>query len=151
MYSDVLDVVPRLHLRPPQLPAFAVDPGLPPPPKGYDFILHVGLGGRGGLSLEMRGRKSGYPHLDQNGELAPVISTDAPQVPVPQSEAVRREAEGQGLKPHAPGSPVRRGFAEGYENFPEELWSTLNIGAIAKHVKSSSEVYHVCPMHFRCW
>lgn len=144
MYSDVLAVVPPLHLRPPQLPKLASNPGLPPPPDGYDFIVHVGLGSRGGLSLEKRGRKSGYPHVDQDGKLAPVISTDAPSAPVPQSEAVRREAEGQGSKPHAPGPPVRRGFAEGYEDFPEELWSTLDIDAIAKHVKSSGgEIYKV--------
>lgn len=150
-YSAVLSIVPNLHARPPTLPSYGtvIDPGLPPPVDGYDFILHVGLGGRGGLSIEKRARKEGYNFKDVDGQLAPVISNSPSPVndgPPKVSEAVSREQErlnGDSQGPPSDGSnkPVRRGFGDDYKDFPAELWSCLNVDGMINHLKShGSEV-----------
>jgi len=41
--------------------------------EGYDLIVHVGVGARGGLGLEKRGRKEGHLIPDYEGKLAPVV------------------------------------------------------------------------------
>lgn len=140
----MLLIVPPLHLRPPELPETVADPGLPPPVDGYDFILHVGLGARGGFCLEKRGRKEGYFIPDVEGKLAPILSEDVQSaIDVNAqgvlSEAVRFEAEraNAGSGGSGPRNAVRRGFAEGYDKFPAELWSTLNIDKIVSHLKGT--------------
>ncbi|KLO16061.1 peptidase C15, pyroglutamyl peptidase I-like protein [Schizopora paradoxa] len=87
-YEAVLSSVPGFHARPPVL---ALPPGSdstydlslsgpPPPDDGYDFILHVGVGRRGGLKIEQLGHKYGYYQADADGKLAPIVPSeeDAP-------------------------------------------------------------------------
>ncbi|KAF8316607.1 peptidase C15, pyroglutamyl peptidase I-like protein [Clavulina sp. PMI_390] len=154
VYSSVLKIVPPLHERPPRLPSPedlihpVVDPGLLPPPAGYDFIMHVGLGRKGGLSLEKLGRKEPYRIKDVDGQLAPIITTGGPSEDDLQSDAVRFEAEratgsASGGTSDDPKNSVRRGFAEGYESFPHELWSTLDVDAIVEHIKSDTGIQEV--------
>lgn len=148
VYASVLSEVPLLHLRPPKLPDSVADPGLPPPPEGYDLIIHVGLGARGGLSLEKRGRKEGYLIPDYEGKLAPVIGpyeksdkyASGSQVPL--SDAVRHEIEratggSSGSEPDDPESAVRRGFGKGYEESPDEIWNPLDCDQIVSHLKKT--------------
>lgn len=157
VYSSVLTIVPSLHARPPRLPppeelvTPMQDPGLPVPQDGYDFIMHVGLGRKGGLSIERRGRKEGYFIKDVDGELAPAIST-----PIStnsralsekmrediQSEAVRFEAQRvSGAAAQAPSvstdPPVRRGFGNKYEDFEDELWTNLDAEELITYLKES--------------
>ena len=146
VYDSVLSEVPPLHLRPPELPESGIDPGLPPPPEGYDFIIHVGLGMCGGLSLEKRGRKEGYLIPDYEGKLAPITGPykksreGGPENHL--SDAVRHEIEratrgSNGSEPDDPDNAVRRGFGEGYEEFPDEIWNTLDCDEIAAHLKET--------------
>lgn len=146
VYASVLSEVPPLHFRPPELPESVANPGLPPPPEGYDFILHVGLGMRGGLKLEKRGRKGGYTIPDYEGKLAPVIgpyknrSENASENQVHLSDVVRHEIEratggSNGAEPDNPENAVRRGFGERYEEFPGEIWNDVDCDEIAAHLK----------------
>jgi pyroglutamyl-peptidase len=72
IYEDVLNIVPGLHLRPPQLPEDVPD-GTEPPPEGYDFIFHVGAAGRGSLRMEIIGHKYGYNMKDASGAFCAVV------------------------------------------------------------------------------
>ncbi|TFY65191.1 hypothetical protein EVJ58_g2125 [Rhodofomes roseus] len=72
LYQSVLALAPSLHARPPVVPA-PKDPAMavaPPPPDGYDFILHVGVMSKSGnpIKLEQRGRKFGYDQDDAGGQ-----------------------------------------------------------------------------------
>ncbi|KAF9262627.1 peptidase C15, pyroglutamyl peptidase I-like protein [Marasmius fiardii PR-910] len=74
VYSDVLDIAPGLHRKPPVFPDAASDPLFTnPPPLGYDFILHVGVAGRGPMRVEKMAHKLGYYMKDATGELAPIV------------------------------------------------------------------------------
>lgn len=173
-YASVLSVVPPLHERPPRLPENATDSGLGVPEDGYDLIVHTGVGLEGGLSLEKRGRKTGYRLKDVNGELAPVVGGE-PELEQKEltgnaiKEKARLEPE-TGDKPDGnekPGIhfersqiaheaqcpvPVKRGFAAGYEEFSEELWNPLNIDQVVMHLKGSgfeviTSIRFVLPFH----
>ncbi|GJE99270.1 peptidase C15 pyroglutamyl peptidase I-like protein [Phanerochaete sordida] len=72
-YAAVLAVVPGLHAAPPVLPANALLHAHGLPAAGFDFILHVGVAGPGGLALERRGHKLGYLRPDAAGALAPAV------------------------------------------------------------------------------
>jgi pyroglutamyl-peptidase len=94
-YRPVLSVVADLHARPPRLPNPGSEvlagpppkgPVVPPPPEGYDFVLHLGQGRQGGLSIVQVGHKSGYLDPGVDGEGAPDISihnTKFPNAPSP--------------------------------------------------------------------
>ncbi|GBE80973.1 peptidase C15 pyroglutamyl peptidase I-like protein [Sparassis latifolia] len=73
-YKAVLSAVPGFHARPPVLPE-SNDPDtvLAPSPNGYDFILHVGVAGRGPLRLEKISHKNGFRMKDADGEYAPIV------------------------------------------------------------------------------
>lgn len=72
-YETVLEVVPALHSKPPQLAAVALE-GMPEPPEqGYDFIFHVGTAGRGALRMEIIGHKYGYNMKDGSGQYCAVV------------------------------------------------------------------------------
>ena len=79
-YSAVLETVPLLHERPPQLPHNLTIAGDPadrvehPPEEGYDLILHCGVGYDGDIRIEQRAHKSGYSKSDMDGHLAPIIA-----------------------------------------------------------------------------
>ncbi|KAK7030459.1 hypothetical protein VNI00_014044 [Paramarasmius palmivorus] len=74
VYEEVLAIVPGLHRKPPELPPSDDLLHTHPPPHGYDFILHVGVAGRGPLRVEGMGHKLGYHMKDAKGELAPIVS-----------------------------------------------------------------------------
>jgi len=148
VYASVLSEVPPLHLQPPELPDSVTDPGLPPPPEGYDLIIHVGVGTRGGISLEKRGRKEGYLIPDYEGKLAPVVGPyekggkDTLGNQVLLSDAIRHEIErasggSSGSEPDDPENAVRRGFGEGYEEFPDEIWNSLDCDQIVGHLRKT--------------
>ncbi|PCH43684.1 peptidase C15 pyroglutamyl peptidase I-like protein [Wolfiporia cocos MD-104 SS10] len=106
-YAAVLRIVPALHARPPVLPPAADAP--PPPADGYDLVVHVGVaGGAPGLRLEQRGRKYAYEIEDADGELCPV-------------------ADGT--------IPPQRGFGGGYEEFPNELYTSVDCEKLAGYLK----------------
>lgn len=111
--------------------------------------MHVGLGARGGLCLEKRGRKENYFIPDVDGKLAPIISSsedDRGSARTELSEQVRFEAEraasggSSGSTPDDPRKAVKRGFADGYEEFPAEFWSELEVEKIVSHVKKSTGI-----------
>ena len=116
--------------------------------EGYDLIVHVGVGARGGLSLEKRGRKEGYLIPDYEGKLAPVLGPYekagkyALGDQVLLSDAIRHEIErasggSSGSEPDDPENAFRRGFGEGYEEFPDEIWNSLDCDQIVAHLKKT--------------
>ena len=156
-YQSVLSTVPGLHAHPPILP-FSGDPSLPPippPEKGYDFIFHIGVAGRGPLRLEKLCHKFGYRMKDAEGQYAPAVQL--PKEIHADSEAERLEIErlplaglgGQsgvfpsGVHGHmVEGSPndsvehqPNRGFGKGYETFPDELYTDIDVARLIHHLK----------------
>lgn len=112
-YEAVLTEVPGFHSRPPQLrtpadPLFALPR---PPEKGFDFIMHVGVAPPGPFSLERRGHKTGYNEEDAAKQFAPVVGLD-------------------------PDGKKIRGFGAGYEMFPEELATQLNLDELLQHLNA---------------
>ncbi|TFK50067.1 peptidase C15, pyroglutamyl peptidase I-like protein, partial [Heliocybe sulcata] len=78
-YDAVLACVPGIHSTPTVLPHTDND-GLPyiaPPDDGYDFILHVGIAGRGPLRMEKVAHKLGYRLKDSKGNFAPVVAAES--------------------------------------------------------------------------
>ncbi|KAH9935449.1 uncharacterized protein B0H18DRAFT_1114192 [Fomitopsis serialis] len=98
-----------IHVTSLEDPAMAI---APPPLDGYDFILHIGVMGRSGnpIKLEQRGRKYGYDQDDAEGNMCEIVE----------------EAEG---KP-------KRGFGEGYEEFPQELFTPIDCEKLEEHLKA---------------
>jgi hypothetical protein len=131
-YDAVLELVPRLHLRPPQLPDSVKDDFFPvPPDKGYDFIFHIGAAGRGPLRMEKMGHKLAYYMKDANGKLAPIVRAPEPEfggrgesdVSIGESFGGKElgfdiMVEGAGAGDTFSARP-NRGFGVGYEKFPE--------------------------------
>ncbi|KAI0368278.1 peptidase C15 pyroglutamyl peptidase I-like protein [Pilatotrama ljubarskyi] len=176
-YQAVLNTVPGLHGRPPVLPR-PNDPSLavpPPPANGYDFIFHVGVAGRGPLRIERIGHKNGYRMKDADGEYAPIVHL--PKDPIRDSadaelERMERMLVGASLPgpsgPEGPGPaevmeipPVpNRGFGKGYENFPDELSTEIDVPKLIVHLKESGidqQVYssmdaghYLCDYMFYC-
>jgi len=129
-YDAVLELVSGLHLRPPQLPDSVKDDFFPiPPDKGYDFIFHVGVAGRGPLRMEKMGHKLGYFMKDAHGKLAPTVRTAEldygarPESDVSIGETFNRELGFDMVESTAAGDTFtarpNRGFGVGYEKFPE--------------------------------
>lgn len=101
VYETVLNLVPALHARPPILPEYAESDSSPPPPDGYDLIIHVGLGGTHVLRLEAQAHKHGYVLPDITGKPGPLIEGENP-------------AE-------------KRGFDKGYEPFGDTLRTNVAV------------------------
>ena len=171
-YQAVLSTVPGLHGRPPVLPRpndpnFAIPP---PPANGYDFIFHVGVAGRGPLRIERIGHKNGYRMKDADGEYAPIvhlpkdtIGSDA------EAELARMErmlalgpsgnVDVPGMTPgpaevvDIPPAP-NRGFGKGYETFPDELQTDVDVPKLIVHLKESGidvrPPSHAPPSHVCC-
>ncbi|KAI0047785.1 peptidase C15, pyroglutamyl peptidase I-like protein [Auriscalpium vulgare] len=125
-FDAVVETVPGFHARPPVLPP-AVAPHLAPPPEaGYDFIFHIGLAGRGPLRVERLGHKHGYRIKDTVGQHAPMLAAS--------STMARTDAAAP-----APDIAVEqplRGFSKGYENYPEDLHSPIDVERLVHAMKS---------------
>lgn len=165
-YQAVLSIVPGLHASPPILP-FVADHSLvsiPPPAKGYDFIFHIGVAGRGPLRLEKLSHKFGYRMKDAHGQYAPTVHL--PKEGHGESEAQRIESErvllglgggkGRILSPGMLGelgegnpndsieSLPTRGFEKGYENFADELYTDIDVAKLIHHLKEIGIEVRVC-------
>jgi hypothetical protein len=113
-YDAVFDIVPGLHARPPVLPKS--DTPFPPlPDRAYDFIFHVGVADRGPLRVERLGHKSGYYWEDVDGKLAPIVQTGGDDVD----------------------EPPNRGFGPGYETFPDDLATDIDVTKLEQDMKRS--------------
>lgn len=147
-YEAVLDIVPGLHARPPVLPK--LDTSFPPPPeKGYDFIFHIGVAGRGPLRMEKLGHKLGYHMKDADGKLAPIVRTSPkdfsrrPDDPSP-AENLERERLSMDMVESGGDTAVRpaRGFGSAYENFPDELPTDIDVTRLVQDLKHSGIEVH---------
>lgn len=144
-YDAVLTQVPGIHKRPPVLPtpsdhAFAIPA---PPEKGYNFIMHVGVAPKGPLHLESKAHKSGYFKPDVDGKYAPEIPSAS--VPGNGYTKVSKNVE------EVTHLTSQRGFAEGYEEFPEELYTKIAVEQLLQHLQESGvdvcnfETMHALP------
>ena len=151
-YQAVLSTVPGLYSRPPVLPTPA-DPAMaipPPPATGYDFVFHVGVAGRGPLRIERLGHKNGYRMSDVDGQYAPIVHL--PKDPIGEStiaELARLERMMVGPSLHSGNGPEgaaevvdiplppNRGFGKGYEQFPDELSTDVDVPKLIVHLKES--------------
>ncbi|KAF9227431.1 peptidase C15, pyroglutamyl peptidase I-like protein [Gyrodon lividus] len=143
-YEDVLSVVPGLYTRPPVLPSTEDScSALSPPPDGYDLILHVGVAGRGPLRMERVGHKFGYNMKDAKGCHAPIVRVtreEASRGSSEPSEAERMERARLGYVIEGPidgSEPPKRGFGKGYESFPEEIYTDVDVEKLVHHLKGS--------------
>jgi hypothetical protein len=144
-YEAVIDIVPGLHARPPVLPKSDA-PFPPPPEKGYDFIFHIGVAGRGPLRMEKLGHKLGFHMKDADGKLAPIVRSSPkdfsrrPDDPTP-AENLERERLGMDMVESgtAGDTSVRpnRGFGPAYENFAEELPTDIDVTRLVQDLKRS--------------
>jgi pyroglutamyl-peptidase len=74
VYSAVLDTLPGLHAQPPVVPELYTPPtSREPPEAGYDLIVHVGVGRKGGLVVERLAHKTGYQLSDHEEQSPPII------------------------------------------------------------------------------
>ena len=113
-YEAVLDIVPGLHARPPLWPK-SDTPSPPLPDRAYDFIFHVGVADSGPLRVERLGHKSGYYWADVDGKLAQIIQTGDDDV----------------------AEPPNRGFGPGYEAFPDNLATDIDVTKLEQDMKRS--------------
>jgi hypothetical protein len=156
VYHDVLEIVPGLHARPPVLPADAPADIAPPPASNYDFIFHLGVAGRGPLRMERVGHKLGYHMKDAKGQLAPVVrvatkdfsrrdaggdlsSMSSASLAPSAAEMVERERLGMEMVESGSDTIVRptRGFGVGYETFPEEINTDIDVTKLVYDLRRS--------------
>jgi len=83
----------------------------PPPPDGYDFVFHLGVGAPGGIKVEKLAHKYGYNNADVDGQFAPIVSKGD--------------------------TAVVRGFGKGYEKMPGELFSRINVESLVDSLNES--------------
>ncbi|KAG6329084.1 hypothetical protein ID866_10006 [Astraeus odoratus] len=142
-YDAVLSIVPGLHARPPVLPPTS-DPFFPPrspPPDGYDLFFHVGVIGRGALRMERVGHKFGYNMKDATATLAPIVRVSREESNPPpetqRSEVARlRDARDYSVESPVDGNDTpKRGFGKGYESFPEEIYTEVDVEKLVQHLK----------------
>ena len=152
VYDSVLDIVPKLHLRPPILPHSSdsgkgtgdekdeVPEGPSPPEEGYDLIVHVGVAGPGSLRAEKLAHKYGYNIPDAEGKLAPVVKTGGGK----EGEGGETENDAEKFERFRSGlgtgdffkDLIVRGFAEGYEGFDGELTTSINVDKLVEHLRA---------------
>ncbi|KAG8746941.1 hypothetical protein FRC10_003112 [Ceratobasidium sp. 414] len=77
--------------------------------KQYDVMLHVGVGLPGGLQIERQAHKTGYNSTDADGKMCDRIDDG----------------------PHA-----KRGFGKGFENFGEEIQTSVDVDGVVAHLRS---------------
>ena len=151
-YEDVLSIIPGLHSRPPVLPPLGN--AFPPPPNGYDLVLHVGVAGRGPLRIERVSHKFGYNMKDANGCHAPIVRVAreepirGPTEPSPE-ERLERARLGYAIEAPTDGAEApKRGFGKGYESFPEELHTDVDVEKLVNHLKKTGvEVSVLCSVY----
>ena len=133
-YTDVLALTPGFHASRPVLPeptdlAFALSEL---PPKGFDFILHVGVWGAGPMRVERRGRKVGYDRPDAQGRLCPIVG------PSPSGKENDISLLGKLVRGLTGTRDVPvRGFGEGYEDFPDELFTAVDSEGLIQYLKET--------------
>ncbi|KAF8844271.1 peptidase C15, pyroglutamyl peptidase I-like protein [Paxillus ammoniavirescens] len=144
IYEDILSIVPGFYARPPVLPSTEDSCSvLSLPPDGYDLILHVGVAGRGPLRMERVGHKFGYNMKDAKGCHAPIVRVtreEASRGSSEPSEAERMERSRLGYVIEGPidgSEPPKRGFGKGYESFPEEIYTDVDVEKLVHHLKKS--------------
>ncbi|KAF8512421.1 hypothetical protein JB92DRAFT_2928574 [Gautieria morchelliformis] len=171
-YSTILSVVPGLHARPPQLPplnseyAPMPEPVIAPPPEGYDLTFHLGAGRNGALSIEQVGHKTGYRSPGVDGKMAPVVAVTSNRLGQAsaaeqfETERLRQGTKGPNgnaldddvISANAKPEPSH-GFAKGYECFPEELRTEVDVPGLIKHLEQQGETRVVASVdagHFLC-
>ena len=134
-YDAVFDCVTALHARPPVIPPSAKV--APPPEHGYDFVLHVGLAGRGPFRIERLAHKSGYRMKDSSNQYAPIIEFLPEVNPLEPSQAEildQMRISSANLAIMVPMGPVDttidhhvRGFGKGYELCAEDLHTMIDV------------------------
>lgn len=141
VYQDVLDISPGLHARPPILPPLE-DPAYEPvdlPQNGFDFIMHVGVAGMGPLRLETLGHKLGYASADAKGEYAPIVElTEGSRGAAPGGNLI--DVSSSNVLEDSAGfikSQPIRGFGEGYEELPEELYTGIDVTQLVSYLKEN--------------
>lgn len=152
-YDAAFECVTGLHTRPPIIPP--TNPPsttvAPPPENGYDFIFHIGLAGRGPFRIERVAHKSGYRLKDSSYKHAPVIEfLPEPSALEPsQGEMLEQMRLSSALAIVGPASPIDaavdhpvRGFGKGYESFPEDLHTTIDVEHLVHAMKEQGvELY----------
>ncbi|RXW24843.1 hypothetical protein EST38_g1008 [Candolleomyces aberdarensis] len=109
IYESVLETVPSLHFKPPQLPADVLEGTPGPPEQGYDFIFHVGVAGRGALRMEIIGHKYGYNMKDSSGQYCAVV----PPPSASKNPINNNRGPGSGGPPGVIQPPYTGGFVHG--------------------------------------
>ncbi|KAH9484519.1 hypothetical protein JR316_0004001 [Psilocybe cubensis] len=166
IYDSVLSIVPGLHARPPVLPDDAPPECAEPPDSNYDFIFHIGVAGRGPLRMERIAHKYGYHMKDASGKLAPAVKLSTKDFrrgdggvmrvgegtsessssfggvggnTLSPAESMERERLGLDMV-EAGGDTIARptrGFGVGYESFPEELPTDVDVTRLVHDLKQS--------------
>lgn len=95
----------------------------PPPASGYDFVFHVGVGLPGALAVEQIAHKTGYDRADADGKLAPVVHA---------GEGSGDSLTKQDVLPA--GHKSERGFGDGYEQFSDELQTSIDAAGLVEHL-----------------
>ena len=150
-YPAVLDIVPKLHARPPILPH--TDPLFRhsrPPQDGYDLVIHVGVGRSGGLRVEKRARRWGYWGADADDGLCPIgrdserDSSERDSVQKKDGEDggdaedfERERLDDEGETADNGNDAMRRGFGDAYAEFEDELKTTVNVDGLVDALRSS--------------
>jgi len=136
-YKDVLEIIPRLHARPPVLPAWVSETPTPPA-EGYDFILHVGVAPPDKCRVESLAHKYGYDKPDANREFAPIVEIPADSRDLAKTSSEEERAEAERLKGYYKwqNDGKVRGFGSGYEEFDEEIVSDLGAGNLVDLLKA---------------
>lgn len=153
VYDKVLDAVPKVHQAGwspstngisldgdgPQKPLPSdpneetdnpADYAVPPTPaSGYDFILHVGVAGKGNMRVEKQADKLGYKSPDVEQKFAEIVDWEEVEVPKEGEDGENKEKEKVRV-------PVR-GFGKGYEAFEKELKTGLDLTQLVQHLHES--------------
>ena len=134
LYDAVLENVPPLYSGSPVLPDYAPKDCLPPPPDGFDFVLHTGVAGRGPLQMECIGHKFGYYKEDASGKYAPVVEV------MPKDFSRREQGDGNGrMALSGPFDDIAarptRGFGIGYETSQDEYATEIDVARLVSDMK----------------
>lgn len=175
-YSHVLSLIPLIHGNDPSSPNAKpyLDPngvhpdkethqGLQgsgqPFPEGYDIktpakgrfdlLIHVGVGAKGGISIEKLAHKRGYQMSDVLNEKAPVCNDQSPSSTrdgiseAEQGEKKRLEASQGAESTNEKDKGIIRGFGVGYEGFDDELMTSNDVTGLVEWLQNEGKVKNV--------